>query len=59
MKRLFLVFTLMLLASTAWSKIPDEDDILRKIMDSSSPYYYTSLMMRYNNLERLTEDEYH
>lgn len=59
MKRLFLVLLLSIVASTAWSKIPDEDDILRKTMDSSSPYYYTSLMVRYNNLERLTEDEYH
>lgn len=41
------------------AKVPDEEDILRKTMDSSSPYYYTNLMMRYNNLEQLTEDEYH
>ncbi len=59
MKRLLLALLLSIVASTAWSKIPDEDDILRKTMDSSSPYYYTSLMVRYNNLERLTEEEYH
>lgn len=59
MKRLILIALLSIVAHTAWSKIPDEDDILRKTMDSSSPYYYTSLMVRYNNLERLSEDEYH
>ena len=59
MRQLLLIFLLTFTAATSWAKIPDEDDILRKTMDSSSPYYYTSLMVRYNNLERLTEEEYH
>lgn len=42
-----------------WAKIPDEEDIVRKIMDGTSPFYYTNLMMRYQNLERLSEEEYH
>lgn len=59
MKRFILAITLALVATTTWAKVPDEEDILRKTMDSSSPYYYTSLMLRYNNLERLSEEEYH
>lgn len=59
MKNLLLTILVTLTAVTAWAKIPDEDDILRKTMDSSSPFYYTTLLMRYNNLERLTEEEYH
>lgn len=58
MKRLLLLLAL-LLPLMGWAKIPDEDDILRKTMDSSSPFYYPNLLMRYNNLERLTEEEYH
>lgn len=58
MKRLILLLAL-LLPLTTWAKIPDEEDILRKTIDSSSPFYYPNLLMRYNNLERLTEEEYH
>lgn len=58
MKRLILLFAL-LLPLTTWAKIPDEEDILRKTIDSSSPFYYPNLLMRYNNLERLSEEEYH
>lgn len=58
MKRLLLLLAL-LLPLMGWAKIPDEDDILRKTMDSSSPFYYPNLLMRYNNLERLSEEEYH
>lgn len=58
MKRLLLL-TLLLLPATLLAKIPDEEDIKRKTMDSASPYYFTTLMLRYNNLEQLTEEEYH
>ena len=57
--RKFLLLLFVALPLSLWAKVPDEEDILRKTMDSSSPYYYTTLMMRYNNLERLTEEEYH
>ena len=46
MKRLF--WLLLLLPAIAAAKVPDEEDILARTMDSSSPYYYTGLMMRYN-----------
>ena len=58
MKRLILAL-MLLLPALAWAKIPDEEDILRKIMDGSSPFFYGNLQMRYNNLEQLTDEEYH
>lgn len=59
MKLLYIVLALLLMPSPSWSKIPDEDDILDRTLDSSSPFYYPSLMMRYNNLDTLSEDDYH
>lgn len=59
MKRLLFTFILALTTFAAWSQIPDEDDIIRKTMDTSSPYYYTSLMMRYMNLDKLSIEDYH
>ena len=50
---------MLLVPVMGWAKIPDEEDIVRKIMDGTSPFYYTNLMMRYQNLERLSEEEYH
>ena len=58
MKRLILLLA-VLVPALGFAKIPDDEDILRKIMDSSSPFYYTNLMMRYENLEKLSEEEYH
>lgn len=59
MKLLYIVLALLMAPSLSWSKIPDEDDILDRTLDSSSPYYYPSLMMRYNNLDTLSEEDYH
>lgn len=50
---------MLLVPVMGWAKIPDEEDIVRKIMDGTSPFYYTNLMMRYENLEKLSEEEYH
>ncbi len=58
MKR-FILTLLLLVPALGWAKVPDEEDIVRKIMDGTSPYYYTNLLMRYNNLEQLTEEDYH
>ncbi|MBR7114948.1 MAG: DUF4919 domain-containing protein [Alistipes sp.] len=58
MKRLLLLLA-VLVPALGFAKIPDDEDILRKIMDSSSPFYYTNLMMRYENLDKLSEEEYH
>ena len=41
-------------------RIPDEDDIMVQTFSSSSPYYYTNLMLKYRSgLEKLTADEYY
>ena len=58
MKRLLLAF-MLILPLIGSAKIPDEEDIRRKIFDPTSKFYYINLMMRYNNLERLNDDEYH
>lgn len=40
--------------------IPDEDDIIHQTLSTSSPYYYTNLMLKYRNgTEPLTDLEYH
>lgn len=40
--------------------VPNEDDILAKTLDTSSPYYYTNLMLKYRiGNEPLTEMEYY
>lgn len=41
-------------------RVPDEDDIMVQTFSSSSPYYYTNLMLKYRSgLEKLTADEYY
>lgn len=58
MKRL--TFALLLLATTAAAKTPDEEDILDKTLDTGSPYYHTALMMRYDAGDpTLGDEEYH
>ena len=60
MKRLYLILlATLLLPMLAVAKIPDEEDILRKIIDRSSPYFYTNLLIRYNALEQLNDEDYH
>lgn len=63
MKRLFLAFLVLgavAAVTDAAAKAPVEEDILARTMDSSSPYYYTALRMRYNaGDETLNDDEFH
>ena len=60
MKHRLLLLGLLLLPLLAGAKAPDEEDILRRTMDTASPYYYTSLMMRYNAGDAaLTDEDYH
>lgn len=41
-------------------RIPDEEDIIHQTVSTSSPYYYTNLMLKYiNGTEPLTELEYY
>lgn len=58
MRRLFLLF--IALPMLAAAKVPDEDQILDRIMDPESPFYYTALMLRYNAGDAtLTDEDYH
>ena len=58
MKRLLAL--LMMLPLLAMAKTPVEEDILARITDQNSPYYYTGLMMRYENGDTtLTDEDYH
>lgn len=66
MKRLFRILAaafagaLLLGISAAAAKVPDEDDIIDRTMDTASPYYYTGLKMRYDaGDETLTDADYH
>ena len=55
-----LLLAMLLLPAMAAAKVPVEEDIQNKTMDSASPFYYTSLMMRYNTGdETLTDEDYH
>lgn len=39
---------------------PDEDDIIHQTVSTSSPYYYTNLMLKYRNgTEQMTPQEYY
>lgn len=59
MKR-FLLFLLALMPLLAMAKTPVEQDIIDRITDQRSPYYYMKLMMRYTNgALDLTDDDYH
>lgn len=50
----------MLLAQEKEVRVPTEEEIIDKTMISSSPYYYTNLMLKYRNAtEPLTADEYY
>jgi hypothetical protein len=41
-------------------RIPDEEDIIHQTVSTSSPYYYTNLMLKYRNgTEAMTEMEYY
>lgn len=58
MKRLLLL--LLLIPSLAAAKVPDEDNIVDRTMDSESPFYYPALMLRYNAGDAtLTDEDYH
>lgn len=54
------LFAALLLPAFAVGKVPDEDDIVARTFDASSPYYYTGLMMRYQAGDStLTDTDYH
>lgn len=58
MKKILLA--LLLIPAVALAKVPEEMDIQDRTSDPESPFYYPSLMMRYNaGDETLTPDDYH
>lgn len=55
-----LLSLLLLLPALALAKAPEEEDIIARTMDTSSPYYYSSLLLRYNSADAtLTDEDYH
>ena len=67
MKKLLLLFASSLLIATSLRaqeatepRIPEEEKILRQTLATSSPYYYTNLMMKYRlGTEEMTDEEYY
>jgi len=58
MKRLLSL--LLLVPALVCAKAPDEEDVLDRTTDPSSPYYYPSLKIRYDaGDETLTDEDYH
>ena len=58
-KKLLTALLLLPLAAAA-QNVPDNEDIFARTLDSSSPYYYPSLMMRYNAGDTtLTHEDYY
>lgn len=55
-----LLFALLLLPALATAKVPDDEDILDRTMNTASPFYYTKLMMRYQAGDAtMTDEDYH
>ncbi|MFI3323096.1 MAG: DUF4919 domain-containing protein [Rikenellaceae bacterium] len=57
MKKLLLLFLLLPLSLIA--KVPVEDDIVDKINDPASAYYYPNLFLRFNGGGTFTDEEFH
>lgn len=50
---------LLAIPAIAAAKVPVEEEIIDRTMNSSSPYYYPNLMMRYNAGGELSDDDFH
>ncbi|MFI3265502.1 MAG: DUF4919 domain-containing protein [Rikenellaceae bacterium] len=57
MKKILLL--LLLLPLSLFAKVPIEDDIVDKINDPTSQYYYPNLFLRFNNGGSFTAEEFH
>lgn len=59
-KLFFLLAALCLGVAAGWAKVPDEEDILARITNPESEYFYPNLMMRYRAGDLTLSDEaYH
>jgi hypothetical protein len=66
LKKLSLLFAVVIMALSSLSAeerkiiVPDEEDILAQTLDTTSPYYYTNLMLKYRlGTESMTAMEYY
>ena len=59
LKRVITVAIFAFISTFAFAVVPDNDKIFAQINDSSSPFYYPNLMMRYQAGDTLTDEEYH
>ncbi len=59
LRKSILVLLAVLATVGVHAQIPDNDCISVQIADSSSPFYYPNLMMRYKEGAELTAEEYH
>ncbi len=58
-KLIALSLLLLLLPLSLLAKVPVEDDIIDKIGDPSSKYYYPNMFLRFNTGGSFTPDEFH
>lgn len=57
---LLITSSLMAQEATQEPRVPEEEDILRQTLSTSSPYYYTNLMMKYRlGTEEMSDMEYY
>ena len=60
MKRILILLLALLPVLAMAQRVPDNEDVLAKTIDASSPYYYPRLMERYIHGDTtLTLDDYH
>lgn len=59
LKRVITVAIFAFISTFAFAVVPENDKIFAQINDSSSPFYYPNLMMRYQAGDTLTDEEYH
>ena len=60
MKRILILLLALLPIATMAQRVPDNEAILARTIDNSTPYYYPRLMERYIHGDTtLTLDEYH
>ena len=59
MRRLWMSFVMLLIVGVASAQTPDNDVLIVEISNSMSPYYYPNLMLRYQNGDKLSAEDYH
>ena len=60
MKKIICGLIFLFSCLVAGAKVPDNEDILNKIVDTQSPYYYSKLLLRYHvGDSTLTKEDYH